>query len=49
MYETLNSKIDAKNAFVQSNVSNLIKQEFKTLEMSSEKALQTTYFILRNL
>jgi len=29
MIKILNSKIDAKNVFVQSNISNLIKQELK--------------------
>jgi uncharacterized radical SAM superfamily Fe-S cluster-containing enzyme len=55
MFKTLNSKIDAKNAFVQSNVSNLIKRAFKTktmqktLKMLSKKTLQIAYFTSRNL
>ena len=49
MFKTLNNKINIKNAFVQSNFSNLIKQEFKTLKMLSKKISQTIYFTSLNL
>jgi len=55
MFKTLNSKIDAKNAFVQSNVSNLIKRAFKTKamqktsKMSSKKTLQIAHFTSQSL
>jgi hypothetical protein len=55
MFKALNSKIDAKNAFMQSNASNLIKRAFKTramqktLKMLSKKILQIAYFTSRSL
>ncbi len=55
MFKTLNSKIDAKNAFLQLDVSNLIKRAFKTKAMqktskiSSKKTSQVAHFISRSL
>jgi len=39
MFKTLNSKIDAKNVFVQLDISNLIKQVFRLETQKTSKIL----------
>ena len=49
MLQELHGKIDAKEIFVQSKASNLIKQASKKLEMPSKKASLQNSFTLQNL
>ncbi len=46
MLQKLNNKIDTKKAFVQLDISNIIKQALKMSKMSSKKTSQTIYSIL---